>query len=510
MKNYNYLVCLLICFFCFSCVQKQKEQAEELNAPKVLCTFANVSGKIQSPHQELNSIVLKYVNPISGDESLYETNLGADGSFSFNVPIELSCVVASLYLPCCGGTYILLSPDVDAKVECKMNNSAMMEVVNVDDLNIFNVNEKKKGFMDAWGRFMTKIKDDSGVYEMTPKEFAAWELEVLEKRIENSFTGIKFSEAGKVFVRNELNLLGLKGRLLAYKEAMELSYMHTHDLHNFLDLDGYTPQEPEIDYYYFLEKFDLSNPQYLYNTYFINVVQSLFEAKAFNISPIEDTPVDEWLKKVKSTMAVSLGFDSGLFYDVFAANAYSKQLNDESKPLSDTQKKNIQTYFGESEIAKILFRKNEALVKSLDGQAELVKNDTPNVPNVRLMNAILSKYKGKTVVVDFWATWCGPCLEAMQKIEPLKSELKNENVVFVYITNRTSPQNRWEIMAKKIGGEHYYLAVDGQWNYIAEEIGFQGIPAYSIYNAKGEFCEKFIGYPGTNEMRDVIMKHTQK
>ena len=76
------------------------------------------------------------------------------------------------------------------------------------------------------------------------------------------------------------------------------------------------------------------------------------------------------------------------------------------------------------------------------------------------MNAIISKYKGKAVLVDFWATWCGPCMSGMPKMKEYLNKYSGrlnilgiaQEIAFVYITNSSSPQKLWEEKIKIIGG----------------------------------------------------------
>jgi thiol-disulfide isomerase/thioredoxin len=103
-----------------------------------------------------------------------------------------------------------------------------------------------------------------------------------------------------------------------------------------------------------------------------------------------------------------------------------------------------------------------------------------------------------------WATWCGPCLEAMKKAKGLKNEMKDKNIVFVYITDKSSNLERWVEVINEIGGEHYYLKNEDEWNYILDSFDIKEIPAYFVYDTTGKLKRKQIGFPGTEKLRTWI------
>ena len=136
-------------------------------------------------------------------------------------------------------------------------------------------------------------------------------------------------------------------------------------------------------------------------------------------------------------------------------------------------------------------------------------NETGDVSNEDLFPSIISKFRGHTLLVDFWATWCGPCRSANKQILPMKEELKDKDIIYLYITGETSPLGTWKNMIPDIHGEHFRVT-DEQWSYLREKFSIRGVPTYFVIDKEGNITYKQTGFPGVDTMKEQLMKALEK
>ena len=163
---------------------------------------------------------------------------------------------------------------------------------------------------------------------------------------------------------------------------------------------------------------------------------------------------------------------------------------EQMQPASDQQLATVAPRY-----APTVRRANEKLQKTLEVLDKAGKELICDVPKVKpeqsLLQAIVDQYAGKVVVVDIWDTWCGPCRAGMIGLKPIKEEMKDKDVVFVYICDESSPIGEWSEMVTEIGGKNYRLNAAQQQQL---QLAKQGIPQYFIFDREGEKMLDALGY----------------
>lgn len=99
---------------------------------------------------------------------------------------------------------------------------------------------------------------------------------------------------------------------------------------------------------------------------------------------------------------------------------------------------------------------------------------------------ILKKHKGKTVVIEFWASWCSDCVKAMPKVKEMQAS--NPNVVYIFISlDKTFDKWKAGIEKHELAGEHYWVNDEkGMKGTFGKSVDLDWIPRYMIINKKGQ------------------------
>lgn len=170
---------------------------------------------------------------------------------------------------------------------------------------------------------------------------------------------------------------------------------------------------------------------------------------------------------------------------------------------NDFKKHHKDSVFTNSFDNKVIFELSD--LRNIKNDVVLVQSNHGQVT----LESIIKNNKNKLIYVDFWASWCIPCLVSMPDMVELKSEYKDQDVVFVYISIDTDA-SKWKKAAQREGlyaSENSLLAINYPAADFFKDLKLETIPRYILFDKNGMLIHENAPGPGTSAIRELLDRH---
>jgi thiol-disulfide isomerase/thioredoxin len=119
----------------------------------------------------------------------------------------------------------------------------------------------------------------------------------------------------------------------------------------------------------------------------------------------------------------------------------------------------------------------------------------------------LSDYKGKLLIINFWATWCAPCREEMPSLDKLQSNSIFSNLKIFPINIGQEDISKSEFFFKELNIENLDIYFDSTIT-LAKKFSLRGVPTTILFNKEGKEFSRIIGSIDFNDKEFINwLKH---
>jgi thiol-disulfide isomerase/thioredoxin len=114
----------------------------------------------------------------------------------------------------------------------------------------------------------------------------------------------------------------------------------------------------------------------------------------------------------------------------------------------------------------------------------------------------LDDFKGKLLILNFWATWCAPCREEMPSLDGLQSNSNFDNLKIFPINIGQENFSKSDTFFKELGIQNLEIYFDAPIT-LAKKFSLRGVPTTILFNKKGEEFGRIMGSIDFNNLEFI-------
>jgi thiol-disulfide isomerase/thioredoxin len=112
--------------------------------------------------------------------------------------------------------------------------------------------------------------------------------------------------------------------------------------------------------------------------------------------------------------------------------------------------------------------------------------------NINQKNVDLDDFKGKLIILNFWATWCAPCKEEMPSLDDLQSNSNFSNLKIFPINIGQEDTSKSKFFFKELNIQNLDIYIDAPIT-LAKKFALRGVPTTILFNKQGEEFARIMG-----------------
>ena len=112
--------------------------------------------------------------------------------------------------------------------------------------------------------------------------------------------------------------------------------------------------------------------------------------------------------------------------------------------------------------------------------------------DINQKNVNLDDFKGKLIILNFWATWCAPCREEMPSLDELQSNTKLSNLKIFPINIGQEDISKSKLFFKELDIKNLDIYIDAPIT-LAKKFTLRGVPTTILFNKEGKEFARIIG-----------------